>query len=221
METCLNQGIGEQQRSAVGISQVESAENPVIIAGSRNDKKLLEMLNELSRPVRVGLALSLMAGAAMLTLGIMLIAGDYTSDSNSSETSATEVVQRPLILQTEQPSPVTLTATETTAPTLTSTPIEIMFVEPTLAEIGITFTPTIVPTLTPVSIAQALPDVSVVVVENGCLHPANWQAHTVQAGDTLFAFQLGSKNAVTVDQIITANCLEERLLYEGQVIWLP
>jgi UPF0755 protein len=43
----------------------------------------------------------------------------------------------------------------------------------------------------------------------------------VEAGDTLFAFQLGSHGAATVDDIIAANCLDERIIYEGQHLWLP
>jgi UPF0755 protein len=43
----------------------------------------------------------------------------------------------------------------------------------------------------------------------------------VQAGDTLFAFQLGSGGAATVDDLIAANCLDERIIYEGQILWLP
>jgi UPF0755 protein len=48
-----------------------------------------------------------------------------------------------------------------------------------------------------------------------------WLPHTVEAGDTLFAFQLGVDSAVTVDQMLAANCLSERWIYEGQVLWLP
>jgi LysM repeat protein len=43
----------------------------------------------------------------------------------------------------------------------------------------------------------------------------------VQQGDTLFAFQLGAENTVTVDELVAANCLDSRYLRVGQQIYLP
>lgn len=55
----------------------------------------------------------------------------------------------------------------------------------------------------------------------GCLPPEGWEPYTVQQDDTLFAFQLGAGNSVTVDGLIAANCLGSRYLSVGQQLYLP
>lgn len=55
----------------------------------------------------------------------------------------------------------------------------------------------------------------------GCVPPEGWEPYTVQQDDTLFAFQLGAENAVTVDELVAANCLDSRYLRVGQQIYLP
>jgi LysM repeat protein len=56
---------------------------------------------------------------------------------------------------------------------------------------------------------------------SGCTPPEGWIAYTVQPGDTLFGFQLGSDNTVNVETIRTANCLSSNFINIGQVIYLP
>lgn len=82
-----------------------------------------------------------------------------------------------------------------------------------------TLTPTLMPSAT-VSPTSSLVPVTEAAL-TGCAPPQGWVTHTVQVGETLFAFQLGSENAVTVDEIIVANCMTERWVYEGQLIFLP
>ena len=55
----------------------------------------------------------------------------------------------------------------------------------------------------------------------GCIPPDGWEPYTVQQDDTLFAFALGVENAVTVDELVAANCLTSRYLSVDQVIYLP
>ncbi len=96
---------------------------------------------------------------------------------------------------------------------------------PLVVETVATASPTPEPTLTPtpsVSPTQPVtPTSTEEVALSGCAPPAGWVTHTVQAGETLFAFQLGSGNTATVDEIIAANCMTERWIYEGQLIFLP
>lgn len=59
-----------------------------------------------------------------------------------------------------------------------------------------------------------------------CAPPAGWERYVVQPDDTLFAFVLGtgasdSGEPVTVEAIMTANCLNSRYLQVDQVIYLP
>ncbi len=61
----------------------------------------------------------------------------------------------------------------------------------------------------------------------GCAVPEGWERYVVQPGDTLFAFALGAGPdedgtlAITVDDLVTANCLNSRYLRENQVLYLP
>ena len=124
-----------------------------------------------------------------------------------------------------------------TIPTITLTPS----VSPTNTQIPLpSLTATQVATLTPVGNTSPSTDVSsdndadiqLATVDDAasdgtvldgslCNIPGGWVAHTVQAGDTLFAFQLGTGSEVTVDDILQGNCLSSRLIFEGQTLWLP
>jgi hypothetical protein len=55
----------------------------------------------------------------------------------------------------------------------------------------------------------------------GCAIPTDWVGYTIEEGDTLFGFVLGSKGTLTVDAIMTSNCLNSKSLSVGQVIYLP
>src|SRR5207244_558200 len=54
-----------------------------------------------------------------------------------------------------------------------------------------------------------------------CQPSDGWVAYTVEPGDTLFGFELGSKGQVNVAAIMAANCLKSKLLAIGQTIYLP
>src|SRR5579859_6093633 len=57
---------------------------------------------------------------------------------------------------------------------------------------------------------------------SGCAAtPPGWIAYTVQGGDTLFGFVLGSKGQLSVDDLLAANCLHAKSLALGQVLYLP
>ena len=54
-----------------------------------------------------------------------------------------------------------------------------------------------------------------------CVPPDGWERYVVQPDDTLFAFVLGVEGAVSVDDLVAANCLTGRYLQIGQVLYLP
>ncbi|MBN1565309.1 MAG: endolytic transglycosylase MltG, partial [Anaerolineae bacterium] len=56
---------------------------------------------------------------------------------------------------------------------------------------------------------------------SACAPPVGWEMYVVQPDDTLFAFELGSGGATTVEDIMAANCLTSRYLVIDQVIYLP
>ncbi|WP_119066814.1 endolytic transglycosylase MltG [Aggregatilinea lenta] len=59
---------------------------------------------------------------------------------------------------------------------------------------------------------------------SACTTPDGWQPYTVQADDTLFEFVLIATEAgvtTSVDDLMAANCLPDRLIVVGQVIYLP
>ena len=105
-----------------------------------------------------------------------------------------------VVLATDTPI-LTLTPSYTAAP-LTTTPSE-MPPAPSAATTGLTIS---------VATSQGTP---------GCVAPSGWTAYHVNDGDTLFGFQLGSGGTITVDAIMTANCLTSKFLTLGQIIYLP
>ncbi len=57
---------------------------------------------------------------------------------------------------------------------------------------------------------------------SGCgATPAGWTAYTIQSGDTLFGFVVGSKGQLSVDELMADNCLSSKTLSLGQVLYLP
>jgi UPF0755 protein len=87
-------------------------------------------------------------------------------------------------------------------------------------------TPTVPPgisTTAPSSAPTVAPIISTPAPTNatGCTPPVGWVAYTVTNGDTLFGFQLGSDNKVSVEQIMQANCMNSKFLALGQVVYLP
>jgi cell division protein YceG involved in septum cleavage/LysM repeat protein len=116
--------------------------------------------------------------------------------------TATRVITTPIVEVTAKP------ATETPIPTTTDAPTVI----PSTA-ISVADTSTAIP--------PAASSTTPITNGTGCTPPAGWVAYTVTSGDTLFGFQLGSENAVSVDQIMQANCMKSKMLALGQVVYLP
>ncbi|MFP4321562.1 MAG: endolytic transglycosylase MltG [Anaerolineales bacterium] len=114
----------------------------------------------------------------------------------------TEVARLPLRIETSLPTMTPQpTMTLTLVPTITQTRVL------PSATLALTHTPSPVPSLSP--------------TPHPCPPPPDWSAHTVQDGETLFAYQLGVDSAVTVDEIMAANCLNSRYILTGQVLYLP
>jgi len=139
----------------------------------------------------------------------------------------------PIVTPTLAPLIVGQLPTETHTPTLTPTPSTTPLPpSPTIMATNVHLQPTDTPSLnmtappqatTPTSTTEA-PSTSSgnnITASPECPIPNGWVAHQVQAGETLFAYQLGTNNTITVDEIINGNCLAERWVYEGQQIYLP
>lgn len=152
------------------------------------------------------LAIFALSAIGALSVALMLLLGQQ-NDMPNDPTAPTQVGEQPLIIATEDVPTQTVTATPSPSQTPTALP---------------SASPTRVATLTPANSATPSAAESEIASNNaGCPPPEGWQAITVQAGDTLFAFQLGSGNEATVDDIIAANCLDSRFIFEGQTLWLP
>jgi hypothetical protein len=176
----------------------------------------LLMLDEMPPWARVLLAICFMLGAAILTLAVFWVAREEDAPLPDTTTPTAQLIgQFPLVLQTAPPP--TATHSPTPEPSLTAT-ATFPSATPT-----ITLTPS--PTLTPRSTITPPPPITIAAfvptATEACHKPDGWVEHTVVAGETLFAFQLGTNSTVTVDQIMEVNCLTDRLIYENQVIYLP
>jgi LysM repeat protein len=123
---------------------------------------------------------------------------------------------RPIAVRRTEVPTVTALPTHTAMPTRAlSTAIAVI---PTVA------TPTpIIDVANPaegdVSEAPAAPTAN--ATQTGCTPPEGWGAYTVEPGDTLFGFELGSKGQVNVAAIMAGNCLTSKLLAIGQTVFLP
>lgn len=147
------------------------------------------------RFISFGLLVSL--ALTLVAIGLLVIAPEETAEPTPTLVA---IVPAPLLVMTEPP-----TVTLTPVPSITPVPAS---ATPQATLILISATPSLT--------ATALP-----VATDSCPPPEGWVSHMVAAGETLFAFQLGSGNTVTVDQILQANCLTERFIFEGQLLWLP
>jgi hypothetical protein len=132
----------------------------------------------------------------------------------------------------EVPGAVTLAAaTPTPRPTATPSvvPSATRTASPTTPRPAATATPQPArPSATPASDAAGDPAVADAAgaddsgdVSDDCAPPEDWDMYVVQPDDTLFAFELGSEGAATVEDIMAANCLDSRYLLVDQVIYLP
>jgi len=141
---------------------------------------------------------------ASALLAWIVVAGIILLDSPPVPTPTTvRIVARNTIVPTVTPLP-----THTPSPTVTPTLL------PTLPPLT---TPAIIVTLNTPTVAANTP----AATANGCPPSQGWIAYTIEPGDTLFGFELGSKGQVKVADIMAANCLKSTLLTLGQVIYLP
>ncbi|MEP7285739.1 MAG: endolytic transglycosylase MltG [Chloroflexota bacterium] len=143
-----------------------------------------------------------------LALGLCawLIAGSVIFIDSMIVTPTVAVVLHPTTPPTSRPI-VTLAATASSTAT-PSTPIP----SPGLILATVTQIPQ---TNTPV------PPTATTANSQTCTTPAGWIAYTIESGDTLFGFVLGSKNTLSVEAIMVGNCLKSRTLIIGQAIFLP
>lgn len=184
------------------------------------------------------LALLVMGLSGVLTFACIVLVQIVTDDNPTSTLNptevATKVAQIPLQVQTEATSSpsatLTLTVSATASPSATNPPSTVIPSLTQSASSTVSLTPSVTLSLIPslgaspsqlptVGPNATLPTVS--AATTACPAPMGWIAHTVQEGETLFAFQLGVDSRTTVDQIMASNCLTERWIYEGQVLWLP
>src|SRR5258707_6347660 len=117
-----------------------------------------------------------------------------------------KVLIKPTTILLATPAPTSSPAT--IAQTLTPTPLVIA--------------PTVdTPTLTePISTDSATADAALTGT-NGCKTPAGWLAYTIEEGDTLFGFSLGSNGQLSVNDIMAGHRLQNKLLAVGQTIFFP
>jgi LysM repeat protein len=151
-----------------------------------------------------GAALALGLCAWLVVSGIVVI--DSLSVSLTPTAPSTPTAPRVAVYSTAVP---------TTTPILTSTPVVPPTIEvmPAAATLSTQATPTlyVLPTLVSTQAATT----------GACKPPEGWVAYSVQPGDTLFGFELGSKGQTNVAAIMAANCLTSKLLAIGQTIYLP
>ena len=165
-------------------------------------------------PARLILILSTLGGTAVcliMALGVLalfLLSRPTGEEPHSSATPPAEVV----LADSTQPTP-----TQTVQPTLPPAfQITASSPPPTSTPLPATPTTSNAPPA-PAAVADA-------GVADGCPHPADWEAHQVEPGETLFAYVLGALNVgttITTDDVRSANCLTSDLLQVGQVLYLP
>jgi LysM repeat protein len=160
----------------------------------------------------VGAALALGLCAWVVASGIVLV--DMLTAKATPTATARSIVLRSTPIPTVTALP---TASSSPAPSIVA-PTAIAVI-PTLP-----VTPTVLddPLDNVASQAtEAAPTPFATAVPQTCAPPDGWVAYTVEPGDTLFGFELGSKGAVKVAAIMEANCLKSKLLAIGQTIFLP
>lgn len=163
----------------------------------------------------VAIALVLGVGAWLLVGAVVILDSRIVP---ATPTAAPVVIQ---VTATASPSPVPPTPTPI-LPTPTGLPTQAptaTLVPPTL----VADAPTVSPTAAPVDPASAAATAPATVSTGAasCTPPTGWVAYTVEEGDTLFGFQLGSDGQVDVNAIMQGNCLKNKLLSIGQTVFLP
>lgn len=150
--------------------------------------------------------LLLIAGGAAWILALVLMMIVLRSTDSPEPDAPTAIKQRPSLVA------ATATAADTPAPT----PTGILIIVPTPA-------PRVQPTSppTPGMTSSSIPANSPTGTTSSCAPPEGWEPYQVQTGDTLFAFSLGVDGTVTVEELLVANCLDNRMLQIGQMLYLP
>ncbi len=166
------------------------------------------------RPVIVHVArlsLLLLAGMAILIAFLWLRPALPVSEGLEQESNQLflPVVQAPLL-------PVQPTAVLTESLNSTPVPSPTMFVVDAANPAAVS-EPTPLPTNTAVLETPAA--VSVTPSSSSCSLPVNWQAYTIQRGDTLYS--LARQRGTNATAVKEANCLPENLIITGQRIFLP
>jgi hypothetical protein len=184
------------------------------------------------RPLhRDKLALLLLVGGGLAWFIVLTAVGIgyLNSESDGGDPAAPDA---PDSVIGEAPGAATLAAvTPTPRPTVTPSvvPNATRTAAPTAARAAATATPqSAPPSATPAPDAADDPAVAEAAepgdsgdAPGDCALPEGWDMYVVQPDDTLFAFELGSEGAVTVEDIMAANCLDSRYLLVDQVIYLP
>ncbi len=96
--------------------------------------------------------------------------------------------------------------------TPTDTPGATVIVIPTTIPSTATATPTLTPSPTGATVTPT-------VQTANCGATSGWQTYTVQSGDTLFL--IGLRYGLTVDRLMAANCLTDKLIVTGQTLLVP
>jgi cell division protein YceG involved in septum cleavage len=166
-------------------------------------------LSQQSRPYIVGALLALGLCAWIVVGGIIIV------DTLIPPTPSNVPTTRPVALRNTEMA----TVNQTDIPTATTLP---------------TSSPTVAATPTPPDVPDDIATESVgmlalatnvtaqgTAAATKCAPPDGWVAYTIEPGDTLFGFELGSKGQVNVAAIMQSNCLTSKLLAIGQVVYLP
>jgi len=173
----------------------------------------LRIRSPFPRRYAVSAALALGLCAWLAVSGVILV--DILRVTPTPAAVSTTTPRSIIVRRTEVPT-VTALPTNTAVPTMAlSTAIAVI---PTAA------TPTPIigdanPDEVDVSESPTVPTAD--ATQTGCTPPEGWVAYTIEPGDTLFGFELGSKGQVNVAAIMAANCLTSKLLAIGQTVYLP
>jgi LysM repeat protein len=128
----------------------------------------------------------------------------------------------PMVFSASPTPPPTLIPTATSNPLATNVPeqdsLEIVATNTLVAEPTSTVTPEPTSTATPEATATADISQTREVALCGTV-PPGWQVYVVRTGDTLS--QLSRTTGASIEEIVTANCIDMNAFYSGMHIYLP
>ncbi len=170
------------------------------------------------RPILIGLAAAGMVGLTVviaLLLALQDLPGGVQPPAPEAQPSVQPALQftpfTPVFVPTDTPTIALPTATAAPLPP----PLAPTFTPVT--EVAATATATAVPPTPPPSPTPVV--VTLPPLPQVCTPPYGWVAYTVQVGDTLN--DLAYRYRVGVSLLMQANCLDNPVVYAGQVIFLP